>query len=233
MHRVYSNVQPRASAVPSALGMSCVVVIFIQDGQVDHGRPRCVAGFSLLEVLLALAITSSLIVILMGALLAFLQTNDRLQQLAERRDAEIRQQITLEPLAMRIVARRDAVSWERRQILYTRAASLHAPEAIIALRLEEGSPGLVHLIRDDQTAGSLLIEARGASDAWFEYLTEVGWSEDFPGGEFYPAELMPDSAPAPPATPLAIRAVFEDDRGRRTYRVISASTIPPMRAAIR
>lgn len=193
---------------------------------------RSIAGFSLLEVLLALAITSSLIVVLMGALLAFLQTNDRLQQLSERRDAEIRRQIAVDPLAKRIVSQRDAVSWGRRQIRYTRAASRHAPESIITLSLDDGPSGMVHLVREGQASASRLIEAHPATDAWFEYLTAAGWSEDFPGEQFYPTGLTPDIAPTPPATPLAIRAVFGSDGGRQTYRVITSTTIPPMRRTI-
>ena len=192
-------------------------------------RPADDHGFSLIEVLLALAITSSVITLLMGAVIAFANIADRMSRIDQQRDEQLRRDILVEPYVQRVIADRNTSLWTRRNIEFYRAASRFIDGALVSLSLEDQDDGAIALQLASGAEEPRTLATWDAEDAWFEFLTERGWMETFHDADFYPPDLVPGVVPQPPASPLAVRAVIQTSDGERHYSVVRMTAVTPER----
>lgn len=162
-------------------------------------------GFSLIEVLVALAVTSSLVVLLMGALYAFASTAGALSDTERRRNMEVAQALSLEPLAQRILFSREHASWGRTQIAFHRLNSRYNPAVRLRLDIEIEEGGRARLIMTGADGEARELWSDEGEEGWFEFLTGLGWVGEYPPANYYDAGLAPGTLPPAPASPLAIR----------------------------
>jgi prepilin-type N-terminal cleavage/methylation domain-containing protein len=183
------------------------------------------SGMSLVEVLVALLISSSLIWLLTGALLSFAQISDRLQSVAAQRAEIVERRLLFQRMFERMRAEPSMIVAQRDQLLYLREAGRQYSTRLFELEIRQSASTATAVLVTDALAREEVFLSDNAEDVWFEYLSADGWSDTYPSPSTMddrPAEMR-----AGGAAPIAFRVCEQHgvDFECSAYEIVSVQIL--------